>query len=893
MRIGILFGGKSREREVSFAGGRTVYDALDKSIFQPIPIFVDGNGNFIELDWPYLYKGTIRDFYPPAWAIPSLEQPYQVYAESLPPISGNPALWNGMGRLIAPQEMANKIDLAFLALHGPYGEDGSIQGLLDFYGIPYTGSGVFPSSVGISKAVQKKLMKAAGFLVNDFVTFSRQQFDQDPMACYQTVVETVGFPAVAKASSQGSSIGVHFIMDNNYPSFVDAMSLCLFRKNLQRQQWVGKPIEEKADIARALFDLQHGLGLPVIIEGKPIHLHHEAIDELDTCFARTDTVLLESMHGEHHVVVESLLRGKEFSCIVLRDPTGLAVALPPTEIRKSHPLFDYRSKYLPGMTRKVTPIETETANIQAIRQQCVRLFNYFEFNVYARIDGFLTESGEVFLNDPNTTSGMMPSSFFFHQAAEIGLNPTQFLSYLVHQSLAERNNHNYHPSLYNPLRAILDHAVDGNKALNTQKMRVAVVFGGYSSERHISVESGRNVYEKLSSSGKYQVTPVFLTRGVTASGMALYELPVGLMLKDNADDIAEKIAHFNRHPVLDTICQEALGITTRFATANYSYFPKEIPLETLPNRFDFVFLALHGRPGEDGTIQGYLDAMGMPYNGSGPESSALTIDKYATNELLASHGVRVARHRLVHKRDWLKGKQALLAEIELEFGYPFVAKPSDDGCSSAVKKIRDRASLEQFAHAIFRDSPELGPVLAQELELKPNEEFPNKTCFLIEELIGPRGASRFIEVTGGMLLGRNSKGELVEMAFEASEAVADGGILSLEEKFLAGEGQNITPARYADNPGDNALISAVVKQELLRTAKLTGVEGYCRIDAFVRIFDPNNVEVIVIEINSLPGLTPATAIFHQAALAQMKPAEFLGQLIDLGMTRKNIPYGQA
>src|SRR5690348_16226076 len=83
MRIGILFGGRSREREISFAGGRTVYDLLDKSLFEPVPIFIDSFGNFILLDWQYLYKGSIRDFYPPVSALNSNETKYQAYIESL------------------------------------------------------------------------------------------------------------------------------------------------------------------------------------------------------------------------------------------------------------------------------------------------------------------------------------------------------------------------------------------------------------------------------------------------------------------------------------------------------------------------------------------------------------------------------------------------------------------------------------------------------------------------------------------------------------------------------------------------------------------------------------------------------------------------------------------
>src|SRR5580765_5214153 len=83
LKIGIIFGGNSREREVSFAGGRTVYDNLNKSVFEPVPLFIDSFGNIIRLNWENIYKGSIRDFYPPVEFLPGSEHEYQVYAESL------------------------------------------------------------------------------------------------------------------------------------------------------------------------------------------------------------------------------------------------------------------------------------------------------------------------------------------------------------------------------------------------------------------------------------------------------------------------------------------------------------------------------------------------------------------------------------------------------------------------------------------------------------------------------------------------------------------------------------------------------------------------------------------------------------------------------------------
>jgi D-alanine-D-alanine ligase len=121
--------------------------------------------------------------------------------------------------------------------------------------------------------------------------------------------------------------------------------------------------------------------------------------------------------------------------------------------------------------------------------------------------------------------------------------------------------------------------------------------------------------------------------------------------------------------------------------------------------------------------------------------------------------------------------------------------------------------------------------------------------------------------------------------FEASEALSEGDVLSLEEKFLAGQGQNITPARYAKDPLERQKISDYVKSTLGAAAKVLQVVGYCRIDAFVRVYDNLKTEVIFIEVNSLPGMTPATCIYHQAAINNYKPLEFIDSILDFGSKR--------
>jgi len=889
IRVGIFFGGNSREREISFAGGRTVFDNLNKAIFEPIPVFVDSFGNFIELHWSLLYKGSIRDFYPSNAEMKS-EYGFQFYAESLNPKqkSDEIELIRGLGSLLSIEDLKSKIDVAFLALHGVNGEDGKLQGLLEWIGIPYTGSGILPSAFGMNKAIQKEMMEA-NFEVPSYIHFSREEWlnEQNKRDFYHQVLSDVGLPMVIKAANQGSSIGISVLEVDDYSSFANAVSKALFIEKIESDFWIPKTHQEKISWVKDFIDIRSGIGLPVWSETLQKEIYHpdDLFQTLEKYFQEfDDPIFFEALDSEQTVLVESFISGKEFSCIVVENMNGEPLALPPTGIIKGNEIFDYRSKYLPGLSRKVTPIELESDQIESIREKCVELYRTFHFNVYARIDGFFGDDGSIFLNDPNTTSGMMPSSFFFHQAAEMGLNPSQFLTYIIRTSLTARLRNSFNQRNLLGLIQNLDYLVKNYQSPQKSLRKVAVIMGGYSSERHISVESGRNIFEKLASSGVFQPISIFLSGN--SSNFRLHAIPMSLHLKDNADDIKEKIYNYSVHPILQKIQQEADEITKFFAKDSI-LSPVEISFENLKGKVDEVFIALHGRPGEDGTLQEKLIQVGLPFNGSMPEGAALTIDKYQTKEVLKKNGFVVAEHRLIEKNDWKENESQLLDQILHDFTFPFIAKPVDDGCSSAVKKIKNRKELEAFVRLIFRESEELNASDAEILGLQPKEEFPIKTVFLLEDFIDAQGAKHFLEVTGGMLT-KYEGDQIVYETFEPSESIAMSEVLSLEEKFLAGEGLNITPARYDVNPMISKKISLKVQGDLKRAAEILGVTGYCRIDAFVRIFDENHVDTIIIEVNSLPGMTPATCIFHQCSLNGYKPFEFIEQILNFGKERINV-----
>jgi UDP-N-acetylmuramate--alanine ligase len=867
MRIGIFFGGPSREREISFAGGRTVYDNLNKSLFEPVPMFVDSFRNLILLDWQYIYKGSIRDFYPPLDFVPDSPEKFQVYVESLSKMNEEQLeeMISSVGRIILPHELSSYMDFAFLALHGVFGEDGQIQGILEAHGLPYSGSGILPSAIGMNKAFQKRVQMRSGLAVPQFVSVTRDDWqNKDRNEILHNAQTQLGDRLVIKPANQGSSIGVS-IVPAEATAFIKAVDKAFFRLTIEAYEWKTKSKDDKVSFIRTFSDIRESLGLPVIVDNHTIYQPDELLAYLDAHFAASnDSLLLQAFDNESEVLIEEFIEGKEFSCIVIRTEEGKAVALPPTEIVKGKEVFDYRSKYLAGLSRKITPIQIADEQIEGIRRDCESLFEFFGFHVYARIDGFIKADGTIYLNDPNTTSGMLPSSFFFHQAAEIGLNPSQFLTYIIRLSLQERLT----GSQFNPRTQSLMEQLDED------------------TERHISVESGRNIFEKLASSDKYEPFPVFLTGN--DEHFELYQIPVNILLKDNADDIKDKVLHFKRHRIIDEIRQQCSSLTAKYADANVVFEPMPINFAQLAEKADAVFIALHGRPGEDGALQKTLEEYNLPYNGSGVGSSSTTINKFDTLQLLKNHGFQVADQSLYYKSDYIADPQVLVKRILQEYGFPFIAKPVDDGCSSAVKKIKSPTELEAFLELLFRNDEDLRAEPASVLKLKPKEEFSRKDVVLVENFIDRQGAKYFLEVTGGMLTHKDGDEAISYEVFEPSETLAGEEVLSLEEKFLAGEGQNITPARFGRSKEEYNIISARVKEDLKRAATLLNVEGYCRIDAFVRVSSEMEVETIIIEVNSLPGMTPATVIFHQAAINGYKPYDFIDNILEYSFKRNRV-----
>ena len=325
--------------------------------------------------------------------------------------------------------------------------------------------------------------------------------------------------------------------------------------------------------------------------------------------------------------------------------------------------------------------------------------------------------------------------------------------------------------------------------------------GGLSSEKEVSLESGRNIFSKIDRR-PYDPIPIFMD-----SRAALWEIPIKLLMRNSTSDIAENLA------------EEA----------------KPIPYESLKARVDVVCLALHGKYGEDGCMQGLLELLGVPYTGSGVLASAIGMDKYVCRRILAINGIDVPLTIPVPRQRWEAEQKAVMEEIIREIGFPCVVKPCREGCSTAVKKV----------------------VAAEGLPVALDEAFLWDNVALVEEfLVG-------MEVTCGVL------GVDAPEALMPSETIPTTDVLSLEDKFLYGQGENKTPARLPTEQIEK------IRETAVETFRVLNLKGYARIDMFMRA----DGRVAVLEPNTLPGMTPSTVLFHQAAASGITPAGLIDRII--------------
>ena len=316
LNIGVIFGGQSGEHEVSRVSAYNVLRVINQEKYNIVTIGITKKGKW------YLYSGDHEKIKDGSWEQDSknLIGDFSIFAH--PEIT--------------------KIDVFFPVLHGPMGEDGTIQGVFEMLNKPYVGCGVLGSAVGMDKVFSKIMFESVEIPTGNYWYFRKNDWKKDPEGKLEEMEKALGYPIFVKPANMGSSVGI-----------------------------------SKA------------------------HNREELIAAIEEAFIYDDKLIMEAF-----------IKGREIECGVL-DDGGMLCASIPGEVIPSKEFYDYEAKYSDTQDSKVViPANISDEATEMIREYAVKAFEAIEGSGLSRVDFFLTEDGQILINEVNTLPGFTNISMY-------------------------------------------------------------------------------------------------------------------------------------------------------------------------------------------------------------------------------------------------------------------------------------------------------------------------------------------------------------------------------------------------------------------------------------------------------------------------------------------------
>ncbi len=348
LRVGIIFGGKSTEHEISLISARNVVSAIDPDKYEVVLIGIDKKGQW--------HVNDAQKF------LASSDNPRLV---NLTETNQNVTLvTTGHERCLVHLDASRKelpIDVMFPILHGVYGEDGTIQGLLKLMGVPFVGASVLGSAIGMDKDVMKRLLKEAGLPIANFLCVHKHERS---LCTFDDVVSKVGLPFFVKPANTGSSVGIAKV------------------KNAQEFQ-----------------------------------------ASIDYAF-----------RYDRKIIIEEFIQGREFECSVLGNEHPICSLL--GEVIPHHEFYSYEAKYLDekGASFQI-PADIDPSLVDRFQKLAAQAYKVLCCEGMARVDFFLTHTGEMFINEINTIPGFTKISMYPKMWEVSGLSYSDLIDRLIQLAL--------------------------------------------------------------------------------------------------------------------------------------------------------------------------------------------------------------------------------------------------------------------------------------------------------------------------------------------------------------------------------------------------------------------------------------------------------------------------
>jgi len=391
LRVGVLFGGRSGEHEVSLLSAASVLNAIDRSKYDVVPIGISKEGRWLTSgESQRLLKGEQQ-----------AENPRHLRAGDPEYTPGAAVLARGDSVLVPPEprgeqqhslipfesggvehppaHQAIDVDVIFPVLHGTFGEDGTIQGLLELAGIPYVGAGVLGSAAGMDKDVMKRLFAAADLPIVKHVTILRSEWETKPKRTRMQIEARLKYPVFVKPANLGSSVGISKAHD-------------------------GKELGPAMDLA-ASYDRK---------------------------------IVIEQGVGEKK-------KAREIECSVLGNDDPKASV--PGEIVPMKEFYDYAAKYLDEGSELVIPAKLSKSMTKQVQQTAIAAFKAVDCAGLARVDFLLDPSSDkLYLNEINTMPGFTAISMYPKLWAATGIEYPKLIDSLIQLAMerhAEKSRNVY------------------------------------------------------------------------------------------------------------------------------------------------------------------------------------------------------------------------------------------------------------------------------------------------------------------------------------------------------------------------------------------------------------------------------------------------------------------
>ncbi len=368
LRVGVIYGGRSGEHEVSIASAASVMKHLSRERYDPVPIRIEKDGRWAIADRiPTAISAADVIEHARTHAARQLRGGREAHLVAHPGAEQILTIERPAQRAVnaADEEQAHVtglgLDVIFPVLHGPYGEDGTVQGLLELANVPYVGAGVLASAVGMDKAVMKILFAARGLPSVDHLVLLRREWIADRAAHSSRIGQRLGFPLFVKPANLGSSVGI-------------------------------SKVKEPAALSAAM-DL--------------------------------------AIEFDRKIVVEAAVpSAREIECAVLGndEPEASVVG----EIVPSREFYDYEAKYIDKDSKLMIPAPLEDGQTAAVRHLAIEAFKAIDGAGMARVDFLLDgRSGALYVNEVNTIPGFTTISMYAKLWEASGLSYSSLLDRLI------------------------------------------------------------------------------------------------------------------------------------------------------------------------------------------------------------------------------------------------------------------------------------------------------------------------------------------------------------------------------------------------------------------------------------------------------------------------------